>query len=119
MKSNQITHKEGKCKYIKKEILVNKFSFDKGEIKEENIIIGLRFPNFGIKFPYRRILNWYLINMEIEITQLYQPVLFRRENIYLHSEYIRLVLICIIYKIKFRNKNQRPKTQTLAWEDVA
>jgi len=31
----------------------------------------------------------------------------------------QLILIGLIYKNKSRNKNQRLKTQTLAWEDVA
>jgi len=58
-------------------------------------------------------------NAETKMTQLYQSAICRRKGIYRYFGYIRLILIGLIYKNKSRNKNQRLKTQTLAWEDVA
>ena len=60
------------------------------------------------------------MSTETKIAQLCQPALCRRKiDIYLYTEETELILLGLIYKNKSRNKNQRLKTQTLAWEDVA
>jgi hypothetical protein len=71
------------------------------------------------KFPFWQDFKSISADLEIKIIQLYQPALCGRKIIYLYSGYIQLILIGLIYKNKSRYMNQRLKTQTLAWEDVA
>lgn len=52
--------------------------------------------------------------MGIKVTQLCQPALAGEKNIYLYSGDIKPILICLIYKNEFRNKNQKTENPDIS-----